>query len=263
MTEFDCLDPILGERVLDGARPASGPPSPEHLAHLAACNQCRTSIERTRRVARIWRSLEPSAEEVSAFQIALAARATQRPQARGTLHAVLAATVLFAAVASAAVGFVANVGRSTALARARPPVTIAAPHPKASSSGPSTRPSEEDAVPVDELPLATPSLAPTRPATRRPSPSKNADGRSAAPGAWTDAASAMRDGDYDRAERAFDVLANAPDAATRDSARLARAQLWLAEGRRLEARHALENLANSAGTVFVRERAAAALENER
>jgi hypothetical protein len=73
----------------------------------------------------------------------------------------------------------------------------------------------------------------------------------------------MRDGDYDRAERAFDILANAPDAATRDSARLARAELWLAEGRRLEARHVFESLARSAGSAFVRERAAAALENER
>ncbi len=260
MTEFDCLDPILGERVFDSARPASAPPSPEHLAHLATCNQCRMSIERMRRLARVWRSLEPSAEEVSAFQIRLAARTTRRPRSRWTLSAVLAATVLFAAVASAAVRIVAHVGRSTALARVeRPPMTIAAPHPKASSSAPSTRPSEEDAVPVDELPVVTQSLAPAR----HPSPSKNADERSAPRTAWTDAASAMRDGDYDRAERAFDVLANAPDAATRDSARLARAELWLAEGRRLEARHALESLANSAGSVFVRERAAAALENER
>jgi hypothetical protein len=73
----------------------------------------------------------------------------------------------------------------------------------------------------------------------------------------------MREGDYARAERAFDVLANALDASTRDSARLARAELWLARGRRLEARNAFEDLARSATSAFVRERAAAALQREK
>jgi hypothetical protein len=79
----------------------------------------------------------------------------------------------------------------------------------------------------------------------------------AALGGWIEAARALRDGDYATAERAFDDLARADDAPTRDEARLARAQIWIAEGRTHEARPELESLATSGSTERVRDRASA------
>jgi hypothetical protein len=69
----------------------------------------------------------------------------------------------------------------------------------------------------------------------------------------------MRDGDYARAERAFDELIASGDAHTRDAARLARAQMWLSQGRASETRAELESLATEGATPFVRARAAEAL----
>jgi len=69
----------------------------------------------------------------------------------------------------------------------------------------------------------------------------------------------MRAGDYATAERAFDQLASSPDPQPRDEARLARAQVWLAEGRASEARPELAALAASGATLLVRQRAEAEL----
>jgi tetratricopeptide (TPR) repeat protein len=89
------------------------------------------------------------------------------------------------------------------------------------------------------------------------------DLKGASESAWVAAASAMRMGDYEAAERAFNALATNPDAHTRDAARLARAQVWLAQGRRAEALRELQNLARAGATTLVRERAAEALEDLR
>jgi hypothetical protein len=93
----------------------------------------------------------------------------------------------------------------------------------------------------------------------------SAESSSAAPFAsqgasgWTAAAEAMRAHDYGRAELAFDALARSPQPRTRDEARLARAQVWLAEGRTSEARPELVSLAETGATWLVRQRAADAL----
>jgi thioredoxin-like negative regulator of GroEL len=65
----------------------------------------------------------------------------------------------------------------------------------------------------------------------------------------------MRSGDYATAERAFDQLASSSEPQPRDEARLARAQVWLAEGRVSEARPELAALAASGATPLVRQRA--------
>ena len=70
----------------------------------------------------------------------------------------------------------------------------------------------------------------------------------------------MRVSDYGAAEAAFGELARAPDAPTRDAARLARAQVWIAQGRSLRARPELESLAAGGATPLLRKRAAAALD---
>jgi hypothetical protein len=69
----------------------------------------------------------------------------------------------------------------------------------------------------------------------------------------------MRTGDYPEAERAFGELARSNDPRTRDEARLARAQVLVAEGRSGEARTELTDLARSGATPLVQARAAEAL----
>jgi hypothetical protein len=74
--------------------------------------------------------------------------------------------------------------------------------------------------------------------------------------AWARAAVALREDDFDAADRAFDELGRSSDPATRDAARLARAQLWISRGREAAVRPVLEQLAQSGATPLVRQRAA-------
>ena len=74
--------------------------------------------------------------------------------------------------------------------------------------------------------------------------------------AWARAAVALREDDFDAADRAFDELGHSSDPATRDAARLARAQLWISRGREAAVRPVLEQLAQSGATALVRQRAA-------
>jgi hypothetical protein len=73
---------------------------------------------------------------------------------------------------------------------------------------------------------------------------------------WSEVAEALRAGEQPRAEAALQRLAQGTDAKTRDSARLALAQLWLSQGRRDEARGVLRALSEAGSTAFIRRRAA-------
>jgi hypothetical protein len=73
--------------------------------------------------------------------------------------------------------------------------------------------------------------------------------------AWARAAAALREDDFESADRAFNELTHATDPMTRDAARLARAQLWMSRGRESEVRPVLEQLAQSGATPLVRRRA--------
>jgi len=61
------------------------------------------------------------------------------------------------------------------------------------------------------------------------------------------------------AEEAFAELARSSEARTRDASRLARAELWIAQGRLPAARAELCELSSSGATRLVRDRAAQAL----
>jgi hypothetical protein len=74
--------------------------------------------------------------------------------------------------------------------------------------------------------------------------------------AWARAADALRRDDFDTADSAFADLGRSTDAATRDAARLARAQLWMAHGRGAAVRPVLVELAARGATALVRQRAA-------
>jgi len=74
-------------------------------------------------------------------------------------------------------------------------------------------------------------------------------------GAWERAASAMRQGNERAAVSALTEISQSADPTDRDAARLARAQLDLAAGRRDLALVALHDLASTGATAFIRQRA--------
>ena len=219
-----------------------------------------TTRERMRRVADEWRTLEPTPAEVAAARARFVARTPRRRGARvmpGTvaLAIVLAGSVAFAgarvvwrhAVASGpAVVQTPDPGGSARIRPAgRPALPGAAVEPVPSVEvGPA-------AIDVNDLPPA-----PLSPPSSRPSPQP---GAVVAPNGWNEAAEAMRSGNYPRAERAFDELVRTGNERTRDEARLARAQVWIAQGRTTEARPELVGLAATGATPLVRKQAAEAL----
>jgi hypothetical protein len=73
--------------------------------------------------------------------------------------------------------------------------------------------------------------------------------------AWERAATALREDDFEGADRAFDELSHSGIPSTRDAARLARVQLWISRGREREVRPVLEQLAQTGATPLVRRRA--------
>jgi hypothetical protein len=110
-------------------------------------------------------------------------------------------------------------------------------------------------------PLTAPELGPAAAALKETVTTQAQDATSAGANvgsvkAWARAAAALREDDFDAADRAFDELGHAADPATRDAARLARAQLWISRGRETAVRPVLEQLAQSGATALVRQRAA-------
>jgi hypothetical protein len=76
---------------------------------------------------------------------------------------------------------------------------------------------------------------------------------------WQAVAAALRANDRAQAEHALDALAEAIDLRTRDAARLARAQLWLSQGKVDRARADLQDLAATGVTSIIRQSAREAL----
>jgi len=272
----------MAARVLDAVRDG-GCLSGASLAHVDACESCRGAIEQARRVAEVWTGMKPSDRELQRARARFFAARASRRKARMAPASLALAVLLVAAVASAAVRVgmkylhvdslrdpgaraSAHVGSgpgsamdSVAVATAAEvpapsaEVTPAPPTREATSTPGHARPSEARAhkpAPVAEPRAATTERAPS------PSPAETAQ-------AWAAAAEAMRTADYPRAEAAFADLTRASDAHTRDAARLARAQVWLAQGRVTEARPELEDLAANGATTGLRSRAAAAIERLR
>ena len=76
---------------------------------------------------------------------------------------------------------------------------------------------------------------------------------------WQQAAAALRDGDFSRAESAFLQIERGVGGAERDAARLARAQLLASHGRNAEAETLASDLQTGAQSALVREKASALL----
>jgi|RhiMethySRZTD1v2_1073278.scaffolds.fasta_scaffold07270_14 hypothetical protein len=83
---------------------------------------------------------------------------------------------------------------------------------------------------------------------------------SAVAGPWERAAKALAAGNWDGADKAFNELDQSRDAHARDAAALARAQLWIANGRGAEVKPILQRLASQGRTPLIRRRAAALLQ---
>ena len=241
----------------------------------------RVALERRRRAARTWSQLEPTGAEIAAARVRLAGRRKSR---RGTLalRGMIAAAVVLAGTAAFGA---ARLGVFGAPQRATPPTAVPVRDSPAPRLAFPSRP--VDATPIETL---APSEEPTIPGTAPIAPAaaatralKNIASTASAPlppqlaspppvaaqppspdpasstGGWEMAARAMRTGDYAGAEGAFAELARSADPRTRDQARLARAQLFIAQGRRSEARPELESLAVTGATALVRAHAADAL----
>jgi hypothetical protein len=110
------------------------------------------------------------------------------------------------------------------------------------SAEPAIDPSHVPTAPVPEVPAASPTGAAS---------------------AWAIAAEAMRNGKIREADRAFADLSLSADPRERDAAKLARAELWMANGHAAEARPLLAELAASGATPLVRKRAQALLAEQK
>jgi hypothetical protein len=144
-------------------------------------------------------------------------------------------------------------------------VTFADP---ADPADPARRPSAASPPPPSDTPPAAkrrntappPSEPAPREATPAPAPAEAPTGavESASPkvqAAWVRAADAQRRDDFAAADSAYSELCEANDSATRDAARLARAQLWIAHGRADQVRSVLSDLAARGATQLVRQTA--------
>jgi hypothetical protein len=283
MTSSHCADPILAERILDETGRGEVPRG-EHARHLEKCRPCSVEVERSRRISGSWQQIEPSRREL------LAARATflaTRSRVRRTVAlptALVPAILLFGTLALANVihRYAQRTEASTAAhSEAKPGPraarTVEPARPEAaprvtsvSSVAPSpvatTLPAVPFSSPVPRPRVAEPTRVVDTPAPRTMAPERTlgavptpASVDSPPPSAWAAVAEAMRAGDYTGAQRSLDELVHAEDTKTRDDARLARAQVWIAQRRTERARPELEDLATSGHTPLVRQRAAQAL----
>jgi TolA-binding protein len=272
---MQCTAPALQEHLFDWARGATTFIALEPRRHLDECEDCRASVERLRRLAGTWRALRPTSEETSAARARFAFRARRRAQ--GASFKIIAVAVLLASAAASAAGRVV-LGhwptRATFWPIATTPVAkghILASAPRSSPAVPAPLSAPMERDPDAAEPLASPRAGaspsePRRPPSLAPRKTKlhSAPSRPPFDGdpvavAWKSAASALRSGDYRQAEMAFNTLASCHDAGTRDAARLARAQIWVAEGRYDDARPELDALSASGATAYIRGRAVEAL----
>ncbi len=281
-----CVNPGIIDDLLDAARPGAAPLGPEQLFHLEACESCRAAVERLRRLAGTWQGLEPTPVELRSARARFMLRGGKRRSPKVVPKAAALVIVLAAAAASAAVRvvvahLVTPPAAPTASAGDPPPPALpsgkrwrpaghrtTAPEagvdnelPELAEAGVPAEPPAVAEISVDDLPVASPAPPVSAPHRAAPSaPAAAAPEAGAPPSPWTVAAAAMRAGDYVLAEAAFNELARSPEASTRDAARLARAQVWIAEGRDQEARPELRQLAADGATPLVRKRAEDALD---
>jgi hypothetical protein len=317
VSHLRCIEPSVGDSVLDAARSPQAL-SRDELRHVERCAGCRILVERTRRLAAVYRDLQPSAAEIGQARMRFATRRARRRAPRHRWHVLpraVTVALLLALVATAAAQIAARHSERRRVERVQAALQAARPahhhghrHHRLATGEPDLSPSsapdgaDDAVVALDETapgeraaadveqpeptlsalePPATPAQAPApipsrvaiakkiahhgsvaaeRPPTPTPTPTPAAALAATPPSSnWEVAATALRAGDHLRAERALDALADASDLRTRDAARLARAQLWISQGRFDRARPDLLDLAATGVTSLIRQRASEAL----
>jgi hypothetical protein len=271
MSAPKCIEPTIGERVTEEAKGGRPVVARELRDHLYACADCRALVERTRRMTLVWRQLEPRRGEVEAARMAFFARRAVPARPR-IAPPVLAVAILLAAAAA--------FGSARLASRLREPPAPPRRELVAPATRSELRPPAEPVTGARPPPPATlPPPTPTSSAPLLGAPSLSASAASLRP--WASAASAKsvrpsapaRDVRQDAAGHATSPaqaleegepprrgdLARASDPKVRDEARLALAQLRLAQGRSADARPDLVELASGGATAFVKKRAAEAL----
>jgi len=233
--------------------------------------ETRLLEERGRRMAEAWRQLEPAPGEIAAARARML-RAKRDPKRGRVLPGavgiaiVLAGSAAFAGWKTGALDRVLMHQATTAAPQVTsPPSPAAAPRSVRSPSGsvPAEPPQvDREAPPIAPDPTHAARIVPSAIApastsgTPTPSEVPVPVGAPTPRETWAAAAEALRKADYAGADLAFASLAASSDPRTRDEARLARAQVWVAQGRRVEARSELGSLAKSGATPLVRSRAA-------
>jgi hypothetical protein len=124
-----------------------------------------------------------------------------------------------------------------------PPSADAPAQPKRNRNA--APPAAEPAVPHEATPPPAPVEPPAGAAVESPK----------VQAAWVRAADAQRRDDFAGADGAYSELCESTDPGTRDAARLARAQLWIAHGRGNDVRPVLTDLAARGATQLVRQTA--------
>jgi hypothetical protein len=285
-----CAEPSVASRVLDAVR-HGGCLSGANLVHVDGCASCRGAVEQARRVAEVWTGMNPSDAELRRARARFFAARASRRKPKVAPASLAFAVLLVAAAASAAVRVGMKYLHSSALRGESTSVRAGAhtgigPGAAASTPDPIASASTDPGLPIEALaPMAAPApshdttssgyRAPASEAVARKAPAAASHPAAVDPNAkpsptpadtaqaWAAAAEALRATDYPRAEAAFAELTRTGDAHTRDAARLARAQVWLAQGRVTEARPELEDLATNGATAGLRSRAQAAIERLR
>jgi hypothetical protein len=267
-----CISSEISESLLNDARGGRSI-APDLVRHLETCGPCQVSLEQARRLTQTWAESEPSRAEVAAARARFLARRRRSPRRARPLSLGLAFVLVFAVATAFAAYRVVSARSARTLVDPTRALVVEAAAPSPLATGGPRRPSEgESAPPTGPSAVALPHPSATIEDRRTQSagavvPAHTASDAAAASvphaNAWEVAATAMRDGDHATAERAFAELAQSTDESTRDAARLARAQLWLADGRTSEARSELESLVGTGATPLVRGRAGEALRNLR
>lgn len=306
-----CSSVELRMAAMDAAVRSIDHAMPEELRwHLEECAECRRSVERSRRIAKIWGISRPSDDEVENAIAGFVAKpqsapASARPAlAWATAGALLGLIVCFAIPRPGhTVSSVTKVPESASYATG-PNGLRAQAH--VDRGGQRIVVTDRLRIRLAENEVATVTLGdapvevhgpkfveffaaadqasgwrmefspkePDRSKTVEPAPSgssqrfkptlpsatlQSASERSA----WQKAASALEQNDHRAAQRALSELEASREATTRDAARLARAELLIAENRISDARPLLERLAESGATPLIRRRAAELLSGER
>jgi hypothetical protein len=247
-----CESPSLQEELLGEAR--GGPVrTTAYVEHLAGCLDCRDAVAFLER-AREHQRPDLSSEELAALRLRVLPRLSwqQRPVGRLRLPGL-------------SLGFAVGMGAALSLAAGGSYLVwqSAGQHEVAV-----TRPVSRQVASRPAVPAPAPAVTET-PAVPAPVEAESPVGRSddlgvksasapkaAASGLWSDAASALKNDDLPRAERALGQLVGDPDSVTRDSAQLALAEIWMKNQQVPRARTALQRLARSGSTPAIRQRAA-------